>query len=129
MHPNDSDNPQKYMTAPKALSPDDTVLLNDGDKCKLVELKNVRYFETCGNYSKTYFSGGALLINRSLNYLEKRLPQKCFFRSSRQYIVNLAHVEKLNKIDGGQFRLTLSCGKEIDVSRRRSQHFQEWLVL
>jgi two-component system LytT family response regulator len=117
------------MPAPKVLSPDDTVLLNDGDKCKLVELSDVRYFETFGNYSKTYFSGGALLINRSLNYLEKRLPEKCFFRTSRQYIVNLSHIDKLNKIEGGQFRLTLTCGKEIDVSRRKSQHLQERLVL
>lgn len=117
------------MPAPKALSPDDTVLLNDGDKCKLVELSDVRYFETFGNYSKTYFSGGALLINRSLNYLEKRLPEKCFFRTSRQYIVNLSHIEKLNKIEGGQFRLSLTCGKEIDVSRRKSQYLQERLVL
>lgn len=117
------------MSAPHALTPEDTVLLNDGDKCKLVELKNVRYFETCGNYSKTYFSDGALLINRSLNYLESRLPEKCFFRTSRQFIVNLSHVEKLNKIGGGQFELTLSCGKIIEVSRRRSNHFQERLVL
>lgn len=117
------------MSASNALTPDDTVLLNDGDKCKLVELRNVRYFETCGNYSKTYFTGGALLINRSLNYLESRLPAKCFFRTSRQYIVNLSHVESLNKLDGGQFKLTLSCGKEIEVSRRRSNCFQERLIL
>ena len=117
------------MSAPNALTPDDTVLLNDGDKCKLVALKNVRYFETCGNYSKTYFSGGALLINRSLNYLESRLPQKSFFRTSRQFIINLSHVEKLTKVDGGQFKLTLTCGKEIEVSRRRSNNFQERLVL
>ncbi|WP_340107096.1 LytR/AlgR family response regulator transcription factor [Rhodohalobacter sp. 8-1] len=117
------------MSASNALTPDDTVLLNDGDKCKLVELKNVRYFETCGNYSKTYFTGGALLINRSLNYLESRLPSKCFFRTSRQYIINLTHVEKLNKIASGQFKLTLSCGKEIEVSRRRSNNLQERLIL
>lgn len=117
------------MSASNALSPDDTVLLNDGNKCKLVGLKDVRYFETCGNYSKTYFSGGALMINRSLNYLEARLPGKCFFRTSRQYIVNLSHVEKLGKIEGSQFRLTLTCGKEIDVSRRQSHLLQETLVL
>jgi len=117
------------MSSPNTLTPDDTVLLNDGDKCRLVELRNVRYFETCGNYSKSYFSGGALLINRSLNYLETRLPNKCFFRTSRQYIINLGHIETLNKIQGGQFKLTLTCGKEIEVSRRRSNHFQERLVL
>lgn len=117
------------MSAPKILSPDDTVLLNDGDKCKLVELSDMRYFETFGNYSKTHFSGGTLLINRSLNYLEKRLPEKCFFRTSRQYIVNLSHIEMLNKIEGGQFRLQLTCGKKIDVSRRRSNHFMDRMTL
>ena len=117
------------MPPPKALSPDDTVLLNDGDKCKLVALKDVRYFETCGNYSKTYYSDGALLIKRSLNYLETRLPEKCFFRTSRQYIVNLSHVDKMNKLDGGQFRLILMCGTEIDVSRRRSNDLLDRLVL
>ena len=117
------------MSSQNALTPDDTVLLNDGDKCRLVELKNVRYFETCGNYSKTNFTGGTLLINRSLNYLESRLPKKCFFRTSRQFIINLYHIETLKKIDGGQYKLTLSCGKEVEVSRRRSNHFQERLVL
>jgi len=117
------------MSSQKVLSPDDTVLLKDGDKCKLVELSDVRYFETFGNYSKTHFSGGTLLINRSLNYLEKRLPEKSFFRTSRQYIVNLSHIQKLNKIEGGQFRLLLTCGKKIDVSRRRSNHFMERMTL
>lgn len=32
------------MLCQKVLSPDDTVLLNDGDKCKLVELSDVRFF-------------------------------------------------------------------------------------
>mgnify|MGYP006284768821 CR=1 FL=1 len=117
------------MPSPNRLKPDDTVLLNDGDKCKLVELNDVRFFETYGNYSKTYFSGGTLLINRSLNYLDSRLPEKCFFRASRQHIVNLKKEEKMSKIEGGQFRLTLTCGREIDVSRRRSHLLHERLVL
>lgn len=107
------------------LSSKDKVLLNDGDKCKLVELCDVRFFETYGNYSKTYFSDGTLLINRSLNYLEDRLPERDFFRANRQFIVNLSHVKELVKTNGGQFKLVLSCGKEVEVSRRRSMQFQQ----
>ena len=108
-----------------SLSPNDKVLLNDGDKCKLVELSEVRYFETYGNYCKTYYLGGTLLINRTLNYLENRLPGRDFFRANRQFIVNLSHVKELVKTNGGQFKLVLTCGKEIEVSRRRSLQFQQ----
>lgn len=111
------------------LSRDDTVLLNDGDKCRLVSLSDVRYFETYGNYSKTCFNGGTLLINRSLQYLEDRLPPRSFFRVNRQYIVNLSHIENIQKIAGGQFKLRMKCGKEIEVSRRRSARFQDQLGL
>lgn len=117
------------MPLPTQLSPDDTVLLNDGDKCTLVNLSDVRYFETYGNYCKTCFNEDKLLINRSLQYLESRLPPRSFFRINRQYIVNLSHVEKLEKIEGGQFKIRMRGGKEIEVSRRRSARFQEQLGL
>lgn len=113
------------MPVSQKLAPEDKVILNDGDKCKLVELSDVRYFETYGNYSKTYFSDGTLLINRSLHYLESRLSSRHFFRANRQYVVNLSHVDELRKSGGGQYKLVLSCGKEIEVSRRRSLEFQQ----
>ncbi|NBC26000.1 MAG: hypothetical protein GVY08_03995 [Bacteroidetes bacterium] len=111
------------------LSHKDTVLLCDGDKCQLVNLSDVRYFETYGNYCRTCFTEGMLLINRSLQYLETRLPSRTFFRVNRQYIVNLHHIENLQKSENSQFKITLRCGKEIEVSRRRSAHLQEQLGL
>lgn len=112
-----------------SLTLEDNVLLEDGAKCKLVQLQDVRYFETCGNYSKCYFNGGMLLINRSLNYLENRLSNQTFFRANRQFIINLYHVTDVNLISNSKYRIIMSCGKEIFISRRRSQYFREALSI
>lgn len=117
------------MHSSKKLTIHDKVLLYDGEKCKLVELGDVRFFETYGNYSKTYFIGGAMLINRTLNYLENRLPEGAFFRANRQFIVNLSHVANVTILENSSFCMELACGKKIEVSRRRSQQFKDALAL
>ena len=117
------------MAGLRKLTLKDNVLLHDGEKYKLVELVNVRYFETYGNYSKTYFDGGMFLINRTLNYLESSLPDEYFFRTNRQHIVNLSHIANIHPLKNSSFKIVMSCGKEIELSRRRSRFFRETLSL
>lgn len=117
------------MSDLKKLNLSDKVLLCDGNDCKLVELKDVRFFETCGNYTKTYFSEGKLLIYRSLSYIDSRLSDEYFFRANRQQIINLAHVKDVQLLDNSVFRIEMTCGKKIDLSRRRSKHFRGTMSL
>jgi two-component system, LytTR family, response regulator len=117
------------MTQSRKLSITDKVLLYDGEKCKLVSLCDVRFFETFGNYSKTYFNNGMLIINRTLNHLESKLPGDYFFRANRQYIINLTHVSNVVPESHSVFRIIMNCGKEVDISRRRSQLFRDALIL
>lgn len=112
------------MDQSKKLTLDDKVLLNDGDVCKLVELCDVRFFETYGNYTKTYFNDGKLLIYRSLSYLDSRLSEQHFFRANRQQIVNLSHIKNIELLENSTFRLEMTCGKKINLSRRRSKLFR-----
>ncbi len=112
------------MSLPIKLTPEDKVLLLDGDECKLVKLADIRYFESFGNYSKTYFTGGKLLIYRTLNYLENRLSGQFFFRANRQQLINLSHIQDVQITNKSTFRIEMSCGKQIDISRRRSQKFK-----
>ena len=107
----------------------DKVLLDSGEKCKLVQLCDIRFFETYGNYSRAYFNGGMLLINRTLNYLDDRLSKRSFFRANRQFIVNLSHIEGVRYAKNSMLIISMSCGKEITISRRRSQMFRETLAI
>ncbi|PWN06289.1 LytR/AlgR family response regulator transcription factor [Rhodohalobacter mucosus] len=117
------------MNEPTRLSLHDKVLFEDGSHCCLVALREVRYFETFGNYSKTFFPEGSLLIHRSLNYLESRLPSDHFFRANRQFIVNFSHIQNVHLLKDSTYSIVMSCGKQINISRRRSAAFRELLCL
>lgn len=117
------------VTEPARLTLTDKVMLCDGKNCKLVGLCDVRYFESYGSYTKTWFKDGHQLIYRSLNHLENRLSGRHFFRANRQFIINISHIREVGQIKPSGFRIIMTCGKKIDISRRRSQLFREILSL
>ena len=73
----------------------DQIFLKDGEKCWFVTLKDVRLFQSEGNYVRVLFDDQKPLVLRSLNTLEKKLDPLVFFRVSRKHIVNLRWVEKI----------------------------------
>ncbi len=117
------------MVTNKLLTLDNKVLLSDGDQYRLVKLGDLRHFETCGNYTMSYFSGGKLLIYRTLSYLDDRLPKEHFFRVNRQQIINLSFVKVVKVFEGASLSIEMSCGKIIHLSRRRSRQFKVLMSL
>lgn len=113
--------------AEEKMGPEDQVFVKDGEKCWFVKLKQIRFFETYGNYSKIYFDEEKVLVNKSLNYLEARLNPRRYFRANRQFIINLNHVKRIHPWNNEAFRVEMNCGTEIDISRRKSQRFKELL--
>lgn len=112
------------MKKKKKLGAEDRVLLCNGTQYKLIKLKDVRYFETYSNYTKTYFNGGKSLIYKTLSSLENRLSDTFFFRANRQFIINLTHIHHLQLTKNSTFSIEMSCGKKIILSRRRSREFK-----
>jgi two-component system LytT family response regulator len=95
------------------------------DKCYLVELRDIRYFESCKNEARAFFGENRAFVKRSMNQLELRLPEKYFFRANRQYIVNLQAVKSIEESISKGFSLIMSDGKEIEISRRRASQLTE----
>jgi two-component system LytT family response regulator len=111
------------------LTGDDQVFVKDGDRYWFVRLKDVRLFESEGNYTRLYFQQSRPLIYRSLSYLEERLDPSQFFRASRQHIINLEWVEDLEPWFSGKIIAKLKNGQEVEMSRRRSKEFRERMKL
>jgi two-component system LytT family response regulator len=111
------------------LGEDEQIFLKDGEKCWFVSLKDVRLFESEGNYVRVYFNEFKPLILRSLNALEERLDERSFFRINRKHIVNLKWIDKVENWFNGGLRLTLKDGTDVDVSRRQSARFKELMSL
>ena len=112
-----------------ALEPGSRLFIKDNDKCYLVELASIRYFESCKNEARAFFDGNKAFIKRSMNELERRLPAKIFFRANRQYIVNLQAVKSIEESASDGFSLMMSDGKRIEISRRRAAQLTEMLRL
>jgi two-component system LytT family response regulator len=107
----------------------DQIFLKDGEKCWFVTLKDVRYFESEGNYVRVRFNDQKPLVLRSLNKLEEKLDPLVFFRSNRKHIINLRWVEGIEPWFSGGLMVKLKSGESLEVSRRQAARFKELLSL
>ncbi len=110
------------------LGQDDQIFLKDGERCWFVALKEIKLFESEGNYVRVYFNNYKPLILKSLNNLEERLDHT-FFRTNRKFIVNLRWVQSVENWFNGGLRLTLKDGTQVEVSRRQGARFRTIMSL
>lgn len=96
------------------------ILIKTDDRCHLVPLENIRYFESCKNHVIVYFDSQEAIIRKTLNAIEERLPTRHFFRANRQYIINLDRVIDIQESIANGYEVKLSDGKEIELSRRNA---------
>lgn len=113
----------------EVLVPEDRIFIKDGEKCWFVALKDVRLFESEGNYVRVRFGDNKPLVLRSLNNLEKKLDPHVFFRANRKQIINLTWVGKIEPWFSGGLNCILSSGEAVEVSRRQTLRFKELMSL
>ncbi|MBK6265858.1 LytTR family transcriptional regulator DNA-binding domain-containing protein [Marivirga sp. S37H4] len=111
------------------LTVNDQVFVKDGDNCWFVRLKDVRLFESDGNYIKVYFDKYKPMIHKSLNALDEKLDDKSFFRVSRKHIINLDWVEGIETWFNGGLMVKLKGGEKVEVSRRQATKFKDLMSL
>jgi len=105
------------------------IFIKDGDRCYLIKLESICYIESQKNYVQIFFEGQKAFVKKSLNLIEERLPQSMFFRVSRQHIVNLQEIQKIEESIGDGYNILMSDGKELEVSRRNASALKELLSL
>ncbi|NEQ50628.1 MAG: response regulator transcription factor [Leptolyngbya sp. SIO3F4] len=111
------------------LSENDQVFVKDGDRCWFVTLREVRLFESEGNYVRVYFENNKPLILKSLNNLDKRLSDKSFFRANRKHIINLKWIDKVETWFNGGLLVILKDGHKIEISRRQAVKLKDKMSL
>ena len=105
------------------------IFVKDGERCWLIEIGKIRYFESAGNYSQIFFEKNKPLVYKSLSKIEERLPSDSFFRANRSQIVNLSFIKSVEPWGSGGLLLYMTDDKEIEVSRRHSANFKQLLSL
>jgi len=105
------------------------IFVRDNNKCWFVKLKDIRLFESVGNYVKIYFNEHQPVIYKSLNNLESTLDVSTFIRINRKHIVNLNFIDCVDGSYNGKLKIVLSTGEVLEASRRQSAKIREQFSL
>lgn len=96
------------------------------DGVQLVNLDDIMYFESDGNYTTVFMKGDKqILVSKPIGRFEEMVITSPFFRIHNSYLINLNYISKFIKSDGGY--VVLENGKNITVSRSRKDAFLELL--
>ncbi len=100
----------------------DRLVINTGDRFRFVEVADVDYVTTEGNYVKIHVKGDSHLLRSTMHALEQRLDPGRFVRIHRSTLVNVERLKELQPYRKDDAVAILKDGTRLTVSRRyRSQ--------
>lgn len=109
----------------KKLDIDDQIFIKDGEKCWMVKISEIYLFEVEGNYTKVFFRNEKAVLTRSLNLIEKKLPQEKYFRANRNTIFNINYIQNIENWFSGNLMIKLPNDNQVEISRRQAVLFKE----
>ena len=105
----------------------DRITLSSQEGFTVVKLQDIVRLESDSNYTRFFLTNGEkTIVPRSLKEYESILPEAQFFRTHQSHIVNMDHVKKYIKEDGGY--ILMDDGSEVLVARRRKEEFLAFLT-
>jgi two-component system, LytTR family, response regulator len=103
-------------------SQDDNIAIPTWEGMEFINIRDIVRIESSSNYSKVYLqSGQQILVTRLLKDFEEMLSPYRFFRIHHSHVINLIHIKKYIRGEGGQ--VVMKNGDVIDVARRKKDEF------
>jgi two-component system LytT family response regulator len=100
------------------------IALTTGDGMIFVPTKDILYCQAESNYTNVVLVGGKkILVSKVLKEIDEALAGPDFFRIHNSYLVNLNHITKFVRGDGGY--VVMEDGASVGISRSRRQEFME----
>lgn len=91
---------------------------------EIVELDEIIRLEADNNYTTIFtVNQGKIVVSKTIKDFEDNLDSNNFFRIHKTNIINLKHLRKYSKKDGGL--VFMSDGAELSISKRRHSLFLE----
>jgi two-component system, LytTR family, response regulator len=100
------------------------IALTATDHLVFVDTQDILYCESDSNYTTFFLSNGEkVIISKTLKDVEEMLSGGDFFRIHASYLINMKHVTKFTRGDGGFVVMTNN--QQISVSRKKKEEFFE----
>lgn len=100
------------------------IALTTGDGLFFAETKDIIYCQAESNYTNIVLTGGRkILVSKVLKEIDEILSGPDFYRIHNSYLINLNHIQKFVRGEGGY--VIMDDGTSIGISRNRRQEFME----
>ena len=104
----------------------DRLLVPDGRRFVPITMEDIVWIKAEGDYVRVHAGGRSYLVSRSMKELEKRLAPDRFLRIHRSAIVQTAHIREVRPQGSSRYRVMLSDGTTLIVSRTRASELRRW---
>jgi two-component system LytT family response regulator len=114
-----------------AMSPSQSsrIVVKTGQKIKIIQHHEVKYFEADDDYVRIVTSEGPFLKNKTMNFYEQTLDSKQFVRVHRSFIININQITRIDPFQKETHVAVLRDGKQIPVSKTGYNKLKEILGL
>lgn len=94
------------------------ITVHEGRRILMLNAADVEWIEAADYYVQVHVHGHAHLVREPLLKLEERLG-KNFMRVHRRALVNVARIQRLDRLEDGELIVVMQSGTRVPVSRSR----------
>jgi two-component system LytT family response regulator len=112
----------------KTRRPPDRIAVRNNGRVVLVKLEDIDWMEAADNYVRLHSGGAIHVVRQTMNELESQLDTAKFLRVHRSAIVNLDRIQELQPWFRGEYRVILSDGTELTLTKNHREKLEAQLL-
>lgn len=98
--------------------------LHSAEGITLIEVSRIVHCEADNNYTTLYLTDGKkIVVTKGISDIETQLQPHGFFKPHKSYLININHIARVMKTDGGF--IVMNSGTEIPVARGRKDELMQ----
>jgi len=100
------------------------IILKTFDNIHLVKISDIIYCESDVNYTNFFLEkGNKIIVSVTLKEYDEMLSEYGFFRAHKSFLINLGHIDRFEKAEGGY--IILANGHRVPVASRKREQLLE----
>jgi len=100
------------------------IILKTFDNIHLMKISDIIYCESDINYTNFYLlNGNKIIVSVTLKEYDEMLSEYGFFRVHKSFLINLSHINRFDKSEGGY--IVLSNDNRVPVASRKREQLLE----
>jgi two-component system LytT family response regulator len=102
----------------------DRIAVKNGQQVSFIPAESINWIEAWGNYIRLHTSEKTYLLREKIGRIEQKLNTTVFIRVHRSTIVHINKIKQLTPLFHGDYRLTMSDGTDLTLSRNFRERVQ-----